>query len=115
MGYIRNECMVVTSDTATDVLRAHGEACQIFDEAGYGRLVSGIQLHAVNGGASFFVSPDGSKEGWEHSNKCSDARAKLIQFLKTAPVDWVLIEIGGDDGEYQVLESPNGKVVKARP
>ena len=107
MGYFKHECLVVSGDYAA-VTRAHGEACQLFDDIGYGRLVSGIKPHAVNCGASFFVSPDGSKEGWEPSNKCAEARGALVVHLRTTSLEWALILLGGDDEEFRVIDSPTG-------
>lgn len=68
MGYIRNETIVVSGWEAERVLRAHAAASAIFDERGMGRLVSGLTQHITNGGAAFFIAPDGSKEGWEASS-----------------------------------------------
>lgn len=106
MGYLRHECMVVSSWYAEDVAAAHVAASAIFNEAGYGGLVSGVQQHIANAGAAFFIAPDGSKEGWTPSDDCAAARAKFIEYLEQSAVDWALVLLGGDDGEYRVLQSP---------
>lgn len=110
MGYIRNETIVVSGWSAERVLRAHGAACVFFDNHGMGRLVSGLVQHITNGGAAFFVAPDGSKEGWETSDRGKAARDELIEWLKHKDqedlyLDWALIVLGGDDHEFTVSDS----------
>ncbi len=74
------------------------------------RTQSGIVPHAINGGAAFFISPDGSKEGWSESDKAAQTRKEFIAQLRhptsLAGVDWAQVLIGGDDGEFEVLQSP---------
>lgn len=108
MGYIRNEAMIVSGSEVKRVLRAHSAAVSIFNAKGMGGLVSGIQQHMTNGGGAFFISPDGSKEGWETSNIAAEAREELITFLRDHEdlwLDWALIVLGGDDGEFSVSRS----------
>lgn len=112
MGYLRHECLVVSHWDDRRVGRAHDAALRIFgdlsDDMGtqFARLVSPLIRHAVNGGAAFFVAPDGSKEGWEPSNLAEEARAALIAELRKLKVDWALILLGGDDERFEVLQSP---------
>lgn len=63
MGRIRHNTIVVTSaEYLTDYLRkAHRKAKKIFP------YVSPISHEGINGYRSFFVPPDGSKEGWRDS------------------------------------------------
>ena len=110
MGYIRNEAMVVSGWDNARVLRAHSAASAIFDSHKIGRLVSGLVQHVTNGGAAFFISPDGSKEGWHDSDLGEAARKEFVSWLKTSEaqklyLDWALIVLGGDDGEFSVSES----------
>jgi hypothetical protein len=116
MGYIRNETMVVSGWDAARVLRAHGAASAIFDSHKIGRLVSGLVQHLTNGGAAFFISPDGSKEGWHDSDLGDAARKEFIAWLRTDEarklyLDWALIVLGGDDGEFTVTQSPQASEV----
>lgn len=113
MGYIRNHAIVVSSWNDEDVLRAHRIALNIFNEHKMGGLVSGVVQHIANGGAAFFISPDGSKEGWEPSDRGNEARSEFIKILESKEfpfVDWALLLLGGDDGEYAVINSPNSNV-----
>lgn len=105
MGYLRHEAMIVSDWHAEDVYKAHEAASVIFNAIGMGSMVGGVVRHAINGGAAFFIAPDGSKEGWGHSDDGDKARKELIACLKDLSVDWVLVLLGGDDGEYRVLQS----------
>lgn len=110
MGYLRHECIVVSGFDASKVLRAHEAASGIFNGFRLGSLVGGLTHQAINGGASFFIAPDGSKEGWEVSDRGDAARAEFIGFLKSEGakelfLDWALVLLGGDDGEYRVTQS----------
>lgn len=110
MGRIRNETIVVSSWGAEKALQAHEAACCCFDTHGMGRLVSGLTLHATNGGAAFFISPDGSKEGWDTSCRGTAARDEFIAWMKHKDqaelyLDWALIVLGGDECEFSVTDS----------
>lgn len=103
--------MIVSSWNSEPVCKAHAAASSIFNAAGMGGIVSGIVHHAINGGAAFFVAPDGSKEGWPASEDAAKARADLIAALGTIGVDWALVLVGGDDGDFRVLDSVVGHLV----
>ena len=62
MGYNVEHAIVVTSWDNKLLAKAHKKANEIFPE------VSERVPHITNGGASFLVPPDGSKEGWEESD-----------------------------------------------
>lgn len=104
MGYLRHEAMIVSNWDAEPVCKAHEAASAIFNAAGMGSIVGGIVHHAINGGAAFFIAPDGSKEGWGSSNEGAKARAELIDALNSIGADWALVLMGGDDGEFKVLD-----------
>lgn len=111
MGYLRHEGIIVTGWDSKRVVQAHEAAVAIFNPVGMGCLVGGLTQHAINGGAAFLIAPDGSKEGWEASDTGAKARADFIEWLRSAQarelyLDWCLVLIGGDDGEFAVLDSP---------
>ena len=109
MGYIRNETIVVSSRSVDRLIKAHAMACHVFDNHGIGSLVSGVVQHRSNGGAAFFVSPDGSKEGWAESAAGDKARDELKKELRANPdlyLDWAHIILGGDNGKFEVKDSP---------
>jgi hypothetical protein len=102
MGYLRYECIVVNGWSAEEVLNAYRIAL-----LECGTLVSSIVLHPSNGGASFLIAPDGSKEGWVDSDISETARKSFITRIELLgiKVDWALIRMGGDDDEFRVLDS----------
>lgn len=80
MGYIRHNAIVVTGggypEAQQKLKEAHQKANQLFNP-----LVSPIILGVSNGSASFFVAPDGSKEGWDTSNHYDTKRKELADFI----------------------------------
>jgi len=98
MGYIRHHAIVVTSWKDSAIEQAHEVATKLFT------WVSPISPPAVNGYRTFFVPPDGSKEGWEDSNKGNDARDALVTYMKSVvyedgsrPLAWFEAQYGEDD------------------
>jgi hypothetical protein len=89
MGWIRHHAILITSwdkdkieadrDLALDLRMA---ATEIIESP-------------INGYMSFFIAPDGSKEGWEDSDDGDEAREKFIAGCCCADV--VEVEYGGDD------------------
>jgi len=104
MGYIKHDAVVVTG-SEKDVKRLHVHAEKLFMQS----TVSAVLGPLVNRTYSFFVAPDGSKEGWESSNKQDKARDKFIRFLlkhkKDLHADWVHISFGGDQEKTIVIKS----------
>lgn len=76
MGYIKHHAIAVTSWDEI-ITKAHEEAVRIF-----GHLVTPIIDSGMNSYQSFFIAPDGSKEGWELSNEGDHNREEFIKFLK---------------------------------
>ena len=63
---------------------------------------------------SFLVPPDGSKEGWEESDKGDDDRDTVIDILRkhehtdgSNPLVWVEVMFGDDNGEDRVTRTGN--------
>jgi len=110
MGYFRNHAIVVSDYDDKRIERAQAAALVCFAKYGLDGLVSNVVKHAINGGAAFFISPDGSKEGWGYSEKGNKARAEFISWIKSDGgfLEWAEIILGGDDGEYKIEQSPNG-------
>ena len=70
MGYMRHHAILVTSWDAKLLASAHAQAVKMF------AYVSPISPAFVNGYQSFFIPPDGSKEGWPESD--AGARSSLV-------------------------------------
>jgi hypothetical protein len=77
MGYFIHHAIVVTGD-GEEVVKAHGLAVAIFP------YVSPISPVAINGEQSFFVPPDGSKEGWDESNAGDVRRDQFMTMVEIA-------------------------------
>lgn len=76
MGTTKHHTIIVTGvDEAIN--RAHDAATSTFKE-----LVSPIIKSKMNGYMSFFIAPDGSKEGWKDSNEYDDKRKNYIAWLE---------------------------------
>ena len=101
MGYMRHHAIVVTSWQDEAIEHAHRLASEVFS------WVSPISPSATNGNRSFFVPPDGSKEGWEESHLGDNRRGKFIKALRNLPgqrrrCEWVEVQYGDDEGESKV-------------
>lgn len=97
MGYHIHHTIVVTSWNEERTKAAHDFARIIFSTLD--AHVSEISTPGINGYTSFFIAPDGSKEGWPESNACNTARDKFFKSLKELDgyVDAVEVAFGGDE------------------
>lgn len=120
MGYLKHHTIVVTGWQEEKVLEAREKAVSIFNEAFAGYLgcrnigdilVSPILSGMVNSQYSFFIAPDGSKEGWEASDMGDNARDNFIKWLKDGRendehyLDYFEISFGGDDDDTIIENS----------
>lgn len=100
MGYNRSHTIVVEGyfgSDADDILnQTHGKAKMLF-----GSRVSDILGPFTNGSGSFFIAPDGSKEGWEESDVNDEKRDELIKWMVNHIdyIAWVEVQFNDDDGE----------------
>lgn len=98
MGYIRHHSIVVTG-ISEYIAEARNKAIEIFSG-----LVSGIIPSICNGYESFFIAPDGSKEGWSDSNEGDLKRDGFIEWLETADgVSYCEFYYGDDEGKSKIL------------
>lgn len=113
MGYIRHNAIIVTDWDINRVKIAHTKAREIFETLRSkefevsANIVSEIVRGITNGQASFFIAPDGSKEGWPHSDNADKARGEFLDWLKESHqyCDYVEIRFGGDtDGAVIVRD-----------
>lgn len=117
MGYIKHHAIVVTGWKGDKVLEAQIKAKEIFlkhfDDDPFlketaSAVVSDIMLGLTNHQSSFFIAPDGSKEGWATSNSGNDARKEFLDWLSNKSdnyCDYVEIIFGGDDERNEVIRS----------
>lgn len=99
MGYMRHHSIIVTSRDADSAASAHAEACRTF------AVVSPLLLSEVNGYHSFFVPPDGSKEGWPDSDAGDARRSRFIAWLAASVgyLDWAEVQYGDEEGQTRIV------------
>lgn len=105
MGHMRHHAILVTTYSKENCEVAHTVAKMIC-----GDLVSEINGEQVNGYCSFAIFPDGSKEGWEDSDKGDTNRERFIAWLERRRADddapwyaWVEVQYGDDDRETRIV------------
>lgn len=80
MGYIRHNAIVVTGggypEADEKFYKAHKKAKELFDS-----LVSEVIEGLTNGYKSFFIAPEGSKEGWSLSDIYDLKRHEIASFI----------------------------------
>lgn len=109
MGYMRHHAICVTSCLPTAIKEAHQWAMESFKVC----AVTEITPVAVNGYQSFFIAPDGSKEGWEDSDVGNQERKDFEDYVSTflvkkfgyCPLVWIEVQYGDDNGETKIIAS----------
>ncbi len=109
MGYFRHHCIVVTAFQEKSIAKAYSKADEIFsgmplysDKAH--SMVSPVISSPVNDFYTFFIGPDGSKEGWQMSDDGEKARSVFIDWLKECRekgedyFTWALVQYGDENG-----------------
>lgn len=116
MGYIKHNAVVITGWKSEDIKAVHKKAKEIFNhhfnspmnakDAGT-RLVSELISGVVNSQLSFFIAPDGSKEGWGDSDHGDAARKELIEYIKSQDIycDYIDVMFGGDNDLEAIVQS----------
>lgn len=104
MGYMRHHAIAVTSWDEELILLAHEKALEIFD------YVSPVSPKVINGYRSFFIPPDGSKEGWDKSTEGNKRRRIYIEWLNaqryedgSSSLQWVEFQFGDDNLETKII------------
>lgn len=103
MGYIRKHAIIVTAFDAIDATVARQKAIGIFkNEEGcigdkFGRMISDIMQAPINDEYTFFIGPDGSKEGWDTSDKADAMRNEFTSWLNKNGYSFA--EVMYDDGD----------------
>lgn len=81
MGIINHNAIIVVGDVER-IDRAY-QAARAFE-----LIVTSIVDSKTNGYASFMVAPDGSKEGWDTSDRFNDLRDSFINWLEVEGEGW---------------------------
>ena len=100
MGYMVHHAIIVTSEFEGAIEAAHGRAVELFEN------VSMIIPGTVNIQGSFFVPPDGSKEGWSISCKGDHNREEFVEYLRgDSGLSWAEVQYGDEEGDNKILNS----------
>ena len=78
MGYIKHHGIAVTSGIDELIKEAHTQAKRVFKER-----TSEILKSETNGYNSFFIAPDGSKEGWTESDNGNRQRDEFVKWVNS--------------------------------
>ncbi len=118
MGYIKHHTIVVTCWSSERIREVQQKAKDIFGKSFIDNsffmkepmakaLVSDIIEGIANHQFSFFIAPDGSKEGWSDSNNANSARKEFLDWLdqNNDYCDYFEVRFGGDDDEYRITRS----------
>jgi len=106
MGYIRHDAIVVTG---WNLLRVEAA---ISNAKALGLPVSNPVEGLINEEWSFLIAPDGSKEGWDTSEKADEARNEFKKWLIDSQAPWLHfahVSFGGDEPQLAYLVDFNGK------
>lgn len=110
MGYMRHHAIAITSWSEERIKAARSKAEELLPG-----LVSPIIEGRINSYYSFFVAPDGSKEGWDESDAGDAARTELKEFLLSylcdggSYVDWAELQYGDDERETKITDSSDDR------
>jgi len=103
---MQHHAIIVSNNWGDWLDNAHQKAGELCEE-----LVTPISPYTGDGYRSFAILPDGSKEGWDTSDKFEERRSLFLDYLRSlryedgsSPLDWVLVQFGDDELETKVLE-----------
>ena len=106
MGYIKHHTIVVTCGIDDLFKKAHERAKTIFNF-----LCSDKVMGLINGYNSFFIAPDGSKDGWDNSDIFDLKRKKFIKWIESQAyedgsnsISYVEVFFGEDNGYSEIVK-----------
>lgn len=102
MGRIKHNVIVVTAFQKEAIDKGMDKATSL------GLVVTNIVRGTANEYYSFLIAPDGSKEGWDESDKMDVLREEWIKFADKLQehglyLDFVHLSFGGDDDTTTIL------------
>ena len=107
MGYIKHHAIIVTSYDKKYIKKAYLKAQKICGA----KRVSKIVESPINIWFTFLVGPDGSKEGWLHSNIGDEQRTEFINYInsqayedKSNSLSYAELFYGEDDGHARITK-----------
>lgn len=103
MGYLRDHAIIVVAQSDTKQMPlAHAAATELFGV----RRVSPIMGPFTNNHTSFFIAPDGSKEGWGESDDNDLWREQFIEQLRECfdHLEYVEVSLADEAGPSLILK-----------
>jgi len=99
MGRIKHHAIIVTAGSDDEITRIHAKAFEMFEH-----LCSEVIDSKINGYSTFFIAPDGSKEGWEDSDHYDQQRSEFKKWISRYDgysAEVVEIYYGGDEPDLK--------------
>ena len=105
MGYISHSAVIVTVDswvTGFEEFKTRFEELRNYKTEPAFKGTAGRYMpepvHGINGTWTFWVAPDGSKEGWTESDQMDWVREEVVKAASNLEyADVVTLRFGGDD------------------
>ena len=100
MGYMRHHAIIVSSWKDDHIQAAHRIAIDL--EMAVSDIISSPMNHEL----SFFIAPDGSKEGWDDSKLGDTIRLAFKGWMKNSAFyfKWVEVQYGDDEHETKIID-----------
>lgn len=114
MGYIKHNSVIVTNWDEKKIIKARNMAIKIFDKQfkdteddNASSIISPIIEGLINSQHSFFIAPDGSKEGWDTSDNSDKASKAFLDWLDKGKLgcEYIYIRFGGDDTNNRIIRT----------
>jgi hypothetical protein len=108
---IKHHTIVVSCNDHKKLEKVRAEVVEMYKkymEAKGFQLISPVIDSLINGYCSFFIAPDGSKEGYDASDDADKIRKLVVKYLmspemKSGEVHFVEISYGSDDGKAEII------------
>lgn len=117
MGYMCHHAVLVTSWSEDLAKVAHAKAIELApiepftNGVNFDGLVSPLIGSVVNTYFSFFIAPDGSKEGWVTSDMGDRWRTAFTEWCdeqryddNSSSLTWALVQFGDENGDDKILD-----------
>lgn len=104
MSHVIHEVIIVTCYAEELAKRAHVKAKELMEPPNKthpDRLVTDIVASNINSYYTFFIAPDGSKEGWEEAEYFATQREKFLS--------WLVLQEEEEGVWYEWMEVKYGK------
>jgi hypothetical protein len=114
VGYIQHDAVIVVT-YREEVSRDLAALRESVAEPSLARHIVG-PIPASNGYETWIFTPDGSKEGWEQSDRADELRGRFEQIATDGRGDVVHVRFGGDYGHEigaRIVSSTDGAWVDA--